>query len=73
MTLGCNADADCTEMSDTCIANACFCGSADKCSERADACILGKCKCGENEECSELEICSAGECQGMLFLIFIIA
>ena len=73
ITLECYSDTDCTGISDTCKANACFCGSTDKCSEIAGTCILGKCKCGENEGCSEHEICSAGECQGILFFIFIIS
>ena len=71
MILECLTHSDCTGDSDSCVSNVCFCGSTEKCSGiTADACVIGKCKCGEHEECSETEICSVGECVGMLFLIF---
>ena len=63
--LECHTHADCPGDSDTCISNACFCGSTDKCSGRSDTCVIGKCKCGGNKECSKTAMCIVGECRGM--------
>lgn len=62
MILECFTDSNCTGDSDTCISNACLCGSIEKCFGKTDTCVMGKCKCGEHEECTEIESCNAGEC-----------